>query len=150
MHRPELVLRACGFCRLRRQSGVGIHLTQREMAEHEAHSLAKMLARDFHRRVSLTAVGALEVSVLDKDDPGRLWTHDVIAVAHRDCKHIRFRVLVHRDRLLTNILLLMMLWRSKFETPKSICGCRSMVATTQLSGVSRPFSLSFGRATVAA
>src|SRR5262245_53162672 len=38
-------------------------------------------------------------------------------------------------------LLLMTVWRSKFATPKSICGCRSIIATTQLSGVSRPFSL---------
>jgi hypothetical protein len=82
------VLRARGFCRLCRQFGVRLHLTQREIAEHEAHSLAKMLAQDFHRRASLTAVGALEVSVLDKRDPGRLRTQDVIAVAHRDCKHV--------------------------------------------------------------
>src|SRR3954453_13989082 len=40
-------------------------------------------------------------------------------------------------------LLLMIDWRSKFETPKSICGCRSITATTQLSGVSSPFSLRF-------
>src|SRR5207249_8202632 len=38
-------------------------------------------------------------------------------------------------------LLLMMDWRSKLPTPKSICGCRSMMVTTQLSGVSNPFSL---------
>ena len=30
-------------------------------------------------------------------------------------------------------------------TPNSICGCRSMIATTQLSGVNSPFSLSFTR-----
>src|SRR6266516_276314 len=39
------------------------------------------------------------------------------------------------------VLLLIMDWRSKFATPKSICGCRSMMVTTQLSGVSSPFSL---------
>src|SRR5439155_22275768 len=38
-------------------------------------------------------------------------------------------------------LLLMTDWRSKLPTPKSICGCRSMMVTTQLSGVSSPFSL---------
>src|SRR6266851_4343966 len=38
-------------------------------------------------------------------------------------------------------LLLMIDWRSWLATPKSICGCRSMIATTQLSGVSNPFSL---------
>src|SRR5262249_25624316 len=42
-------------------------------------------------------------------------------------------------------LLLIIVWRSKFETPNSICGCKSISATTQLSGVSRPFSLSFRR-----
>ena len=40
-------------------------------------------------------------------------------------------------------LLLMTACRSKFDTPKSICGCRSISVTTQLSGVSRPFSLRF-------
>src|SRR5207253_7635559 len=118
--------------------------------EHEAHTLAKMLAQDLHRRVSLTAVRAFEVAVLDRGDLGCLRTQDVIAVAHRNCKYGRFRVLIHRDRLLTNILLLMMLWRSKFETPKSICGCRSMVAATQLSGVSRPLLTQLRSGTVAA
>ena len=36
--------------------------------------------------------------------------------------------------------------RSASPTPNSICGCRSIMVTTQLSGVSRPFSLSTGRA----
>src|SRR5438445_1143482 len=40
-------------------------------------------------------------------------------------------------------LLLMIVWRSKLVTPKSIWGCRSIIATTQLSGVNRPFSLRF-------
>jgi hypothetical protein len=40
--------------------------------------------------------------------------------------------------LLSTRLLLMTLWRSKLATPKSICGCKSMIATTQLSGVSSP------------
>src|SRR5205814_10418111 len=43
-------------------------------------------------------------------------------------------------------LLLITVWRSKFATPKSICGWRSMIATTQLSGVSNPFSLRLARA----
>src|SRR6266446_1315811 len=38
-------------------------------------------------------------------------------------------------------LLLMTDWRSKLPTPKSICGSRSIIVTTQLSGVSNPFSL---------
>src|SRR5712692_7402624 len=38
-------------------------------------------------------------------------------------------------------LLLMIDWRSKLATPKSIWGWRSISATTQLSGVSNPFSL---------
>src|SRR5205807_2328308 len=42
-------------------------------------------------------------------------------------------------------LLLMIDWRSKFETPKSIWGWRSISVTTQLSGVSSPFSLRFAR-----
>ena len=54
---------------------------------------------EFHRRVSLAAVRALEVSVLDKGDPGCLRTQYVIAVAHRDCKHRRFRMLIHRNLL---------------------------------------------------
>ncbi|MGE5157840.1 MAG: hypothetical protein ACM3OF_06795 [Gemmatimonas sp.] len=59
------------------------------MAEHEAHAITKMRAQDFHRRVRLTAVGALEISVLDKRDPGRRRTQDVIALTHWDCKHGR-------------------------------------------------------------
>src|SRR4026209_529130 len=39
----------------------------------------------------------------------------------------------------------MTVWRSKFVTPNSICGCRSMRAMTQLVGVSSPFSLRTGR-----
>jgi hypothetical protein len=42
-------------------------------------------------------------------------------------------------------LLLMIAWRSKFDTPKSICGWRSICVTTQLSGVSSPFSLRLAR-----
>src|SRR6266850_1200653 len=38
-------------------------------------------------------------------------------------------------------LLLIIDWRSKLLTPKSICGCKSMMVTTQLSGVRSPFSL---------
>src|SRR5271170_1052689 len=38
-------------------------------------------------------------------------------------------------------LLLITVWRSKLATPNNICGGRSMNATAQLSGVSRPFSL---------
>src|SRR5262249_12849296 len=38
-----------------------------------------------------------------------------------------------------------MVWRSKLATPNSICGWKSMKATTQLSGVSRPFSVRFVR-----
>ena len=56
-----------------------------------------MLAQNFHRRVSLTAVRAFEISILDNGDLGCLRTQYVIAVAHRDCKHGRFRVLIHRD-----------------------------------------------------
>ena len=63
------------------QFGVGVHLTQREMAEHEAHKPAEMLAQSFHRKVSLTAVRAFEVSVLDKGDLGCLRTQYVIAAA---------------------------------------------------------------------
>ena len=36
-------------------------------------------------------------------------------------------------------------WRSKSDTPKSIWGCRSIIVTTQLSGVSNPFSTELGR-----
>src|SRR6185295_13241364 len=36
--------------------------------------------------------------------------------------------------------LLMIPWRSKLETPNSICGWKSISVTTQLSGVSRLFS----------
>src|SRR6266852_9885985 len=43
-------------------------------------------------------------------------------------------------------LLLMIACRSKFDTPKSICGWRSISVTTQLSGVNSPFSLRFLRA----
>src|SRR5438067_438660 len=43
-------------------------------------------------------------------------------------------------------LLLMIVWRSKFDTPKSICGWRSISVTTQLSGVNSPFSLRLLRA----
>jgi hypothetical protein len=50
-----------------------------------------------------------------------------------------------RAALVSTRLLLMIVCRSWLATPKSICGCRSMTATRQLSGVSRPFSLSFGR-----
>src|SRR5713226_6992295 len=42
-------------------------------------------------------------------------------------------------------LLLMTDCRSKLATPNSICGWRSMSVTTQLSGVSSPFSLRFAR-----
>ena len=42
-------------------------------------------------------------------------------------------------------LLLMIAWRSKLATPKSICGWRSISVTTQLSGVSSPFSLRLAR-----
>src|SRR6266481_7103199 len=40
-------------------------------------------------------------------------------------------------------VLLMIVCRSKLLTPNSICGWWSIRATTQLSGVSNPFSLSF-------
>src|SRR5947209_4515187 len=50
-----------------------------------------------------------------------------------------------RAALARATLLLMIAWRSKLATPNSIWGCRSMRVTTQLSGVSSPFSLSFGR-----
>src|SRR6266436_5122665 len=39
-------------------------------------------------------------------------------------------------------VLFMIDWRSKLLTPNSICGWWSIRATTQLSGVSKPFSLS--------
>src|SRR5947209_17485259 len=42
-------------------------------------------------------------------------------------------------------LLLMIDWRSKLATPNSICGWRSISVTTQLSGVSSPFSLRLAR-----
>src|SRR5262245_26513542 len=41
--------------------------------------------------------------------------------------------------------LLMIVPRSKLATPNSICGWKSINATTQLSGVSSPFSLRFLR-----
>src|SRR6266436_7966991 len=40
-------------------------------------------------------------------------------------------------------LLLMIVWRSKLPTPNIIWGSRSIIATTQLSGVNSPFSLRF-------
>jgi hypothetical protein len=40
-------------------------------------------------------------------------------------------------------LLLMIDCRSKLLTPNSICGWRSIIATTQFSGVRSPFSLRF-------
>ena len=45
-------------------------------------------------------------------------------------------------------LLLMIDWRSKLATPKSIWGWRSISVTTQLSGVSSPFSLLLERPVV--
>src|SRR5260221_14292022 len=51
-----------------------------------------------------------------------------------------------RAALASATLLLMIAWRSKLATPKSICGWRSISVTTQLSGVSNPFSLRFARA----
>src|SRR5229473_7405317 len=50
-----------------------------------------------------------------------------------------------REAFARATLLLMIDWRSKFDVPKSICGWWSMNATTQLSGVRSPFSLSLGR-----
>src|SRR5258707_4297908 len=41
-------------------------------------------------------------------------------------------------------LLLMMDWRSKVPTPESICGCRAIMVTRQVSGVSSPLLLRLG------
>src|SRR5712675_3225129 len=86
---PEFVLRACRFCRLRRELGMRVHFTLRKMPEHKAHTIPEMLEQYFYCMVSLTAGWTFEISVLKKGDLRRFHTQYVIGMIHGDGERVR-------------------------------------------------------------
>jgi hypothetical protein len=77
-----------------------MHFPQREVAKNEPDVFTKMLSQDLHRRIGLSAVGALKVPIFDKRDAGGFRTLGVIARAHGDRKRSRFRAPTHGNFLL--------------------------------------------------
>ena len=77
VHRPEFMLRAGCFRRLRGELRMRVHLDLRKMAVHKAQLVTKMLEHHFHRRVRLAAGraepgGVGDVGVAARADTGRI------------------------------------------------------------------------------
>ena len=79
VHLPERPLVAGGLRRLRGELGVGVYVVQRQVAPHVADA---PVAREqlAHDGLGLTAVGALEVAVLDDRHRRLLRPADVVAL----------------------------------------------------------------------